>query len=92
MLRFSWDAEKAAANLRKHDVDFHEATTVFGDPLSVSIPDPEHSVGEERWLLLGRSSTGRILVVAHTDRRNEIRIISARPATRLERRTYEKDR
>jgi hypothetical protein len=92
MLRFTWDAEKAAANLRKHTVDFHEATTVFGDPLSVSIPDVEHSVGEERWLLLGRSSIGRILVIAHTDRRNEIRIISARPATKDERGMYEEDR
>jgi hypothetical protein len=92
MLRFTWDLEKAAANLRKHEVHFQEAATAFGDPFSVSIPDPEHSVGEERWLLLGRSSIGRILVVAHTDRPNEIRIISARQATKHEREIYEEDR
>lgn len=92
MLRFTWDPEKATANLRKHGVDFLEAMTAFGDPFSVSIPDPEHSVTEERWLLMGSSSAGRILVVAHTDRRNEIRIINARLATKGERRSYEETR
>ena len=89
MLRFTWDPEKAAANLRKHGVGFPEAVTAFGDPLAISIPDPEHSVAEKRWLLLGTSSAGRILVVAHTDRRDEIRMISARLATKRERRSYE---
>jgi len=91
MLRFVWDREKAAANLRKHAVSFDDAATAFGDPLSITITDPEHSVGEERWLLLGQSATGRLLVVAHTEHRDEIRIISARPATRRERQNYEED-
>ena len=91
MLRFVWDREKAAANVRKHGVSFDEAATAFGDPLSIAVTDPEHSVGEERWLLLGQSATGRLLVVAHTEHRDEIRIISARPATRRERQNYEED-
>jgi uncharacterized DUF497 family protein len=91
MLRFVWDREKATANLRKHAVDFHEGATAFGDLLSITIPDPEHSIGEERWLLLGQSAAGRLLVVAHTERGDEIRIISARPATRGERQTYEEN-
>jgi len=91
MLRFVWDRDKAAANLRKHGVGFDEAATAFGDPLSVTIPDPDHSVGEERWLLLGVSVAGRLLVVAHTERVDEIRLISARAATRRERETYEED-
>ncbi len=92
MLRFVWDRDKAAANLRKHGVDFHEAATAFGDPLSITIPDPEHSIGEERWLLVGQSVEGHLVVVAHTERGDEIRIINARPATRRERQTYEEDR
>lgn len=91
MLRFVWDRDKAAANFRKHGVTFDEAATAFGDALSLSIPDREHSVDEERWLLLGQSAAGRLLVVAHTERNDEIRIISARPATRHERQTYEED-
>ena len=67
-LRFVWDVRKAAANVRKHDVDFQEATTVFDDTLSVTIPDPDHSEDEQRFLLLGLSSRRRLLVVAHTDR------------------------
>lgn len=91
MLRVIWDSDKAAANLRKHGIDFHEAATAFGDPLSITISDPGHAVGEERWLLVGQSLAGHLLVVAHTERRDEIRIISARPATRRERQTYEED-
>jgi uncharacterized protein len=91
MLRFVWDREKAAANLRKHGVEFHEAATAFGDPLSITIPDPHHSIGEERWLLVGQSRAGRLVVVAHTERGDEIRIVNARPATRRERQTYEED-
>src|SRR5207248_3500162 len=86
-----WDRAKAATNLRKHGVDFHEAATAFGDPLSITIPDPQHSIGEERWLLVGQSVAGRLVVVAHTERGDEIRIINARPATRRERQTYEAD-
>ena len=91
MLQFVWDREKAAANLRKHGVDFEEAATAFGDPLSITIPDPDHSAGEERWLLIGEGRTGRLLVVAHTERGDEIRLITARPATRRERQTYEEE-
>ena len=80
-LSFRWDSRKAAANLRKHHVSFNEATTVFDDPLSVTIPDPDHSVGEQRFLLLGISNRGRILVVAHSESDNSIRIISARGPT-----------
>jgi hypothetical protein len=86
-----WDRDKAAANLRKHGVDFEEAATAFGDPLSITIPDPDHSVGEERWLLIGQSGAGRLLVVAHTERGDEIRLINARLATRRERDTYEEE-
>jgi hypothetical protein len=91
VLRFVWDRDKAAANLRKHGVDFEEAATAFGDPLSITIPDPDHSVGEERWLLIGQSGAGRLLVVAHTERGDEIRLINARLATRRERDTYEEE-
>jgi uncharacterized protein len=88
---FIWDPTKAVENLRKHDVDFTEAMTVFADPLSLTIPDPVHSLGEERHLTIGLSWHGRLIVVAHTDRKNEIRLISARKATRTERQNYEED-
>jgi uncharacterized DUF497 family protein len=88
-MRFAWDSAKAEANERKHGVAFDEASTVFGDTLSVSGRDLEHSVGESRWITLGLSSHGRVLVVSHTDRGGVIRIISARPATRKEKRIYE---
>jgi uncharacterized DUF497 family protein len=70
-------------------VSFGEATTAFGDPLSLTVPDPDHAAGEERFLLLGQSDRQRLLVVAHAERGDELRIISARPATRRERRSYE---
>ena len=89
MVRFGWSRDKAAANARKHRVEFSEARTVFGDPLALAIPDPLHSIGEERWILLGRSADGRLLSVAHVDRGDEIRIVSARRATTRERRIYE---
>jgi uncharacterized DUF497 family protein len=89
-LRFTWDARKAAANLRKHGVSFEEAATAFGDPLSITVPDPDHSAEEERYVLLGMSENQRHLVVVHLERaRDEYRLISARPATRRERRQYE---
>lgn len=91
-LRFLWDARKAAANERKHGVTFQEATTVFDDPLSVTILDPDHSVTEQRLLLLGLSNRRRLLVVAHSERGESIRIISARRTNRRERRTYEEDK
>jgi uncharacterized DUF497 family protein len=88
-LRFRWDPRKAAANVRKHGVTFEEAATVFGDRLSVTIADPDHSADEQRFLLLGLSNRRRLLVVAHSERGESIRIISARRVTRRERRTYE---
>jgi uncharacterized DUF497 family protein len=89
---FSWDPRKARANLRKHKVGFPEAMTTFGDPLSVTVPDRLHSAHEFRFILIGRSKRGRLLVISHVERsESEIRLISARLATRLERRQYEED-
>jgi hypothetical protein len=84
-----WDDEKAAANLRKHGVSFEEACTVFTDPFAATGTDPDHSAGEFRWITFGVSTVGRLLTVAHCERDGMIRIISARPATRSERRLYE---
>ena len=89
MLNFEWDPNKAQSNLDKHGVAFEQAATVFGDPLSLTIGDPEHSEGEERFILLGQAITNRLLVVVHTEQRDRIRIISARMATKQENRTYE---
>jgi uncharacterized DUF497 family protein len=89
-VRFEWDRAKGEANLRKHGVSFEEAAGVFFDPLSVTIPDPDHSVGEGRFLTLGVSTVGRVLVVSHTERSNTLRIISARLASASERRRHEK--
>lgn len=89
MLTFEWDANKAESNLTKHQVSFESATTVFGDPDSVTIPDPEHSQIEKRFITLGRSNDEQLLVVIHTDRGDNIRIISARAASRRERKYYE---
>jgi uncharacterized protein len=91
MVIFEWDPDKAASNQRKHGVSFHEAATVFGDPLSVTYYDPEHSHAEHRYLTVGTSQRGRLLIVAHTDRGDHVRIISARKLTRRERKTYEQD-
>jgi len=88
-LRFEWDARKAQANLRKHGVSFAEAATAFEDPLSLTIPDPDHSAVEERFVLIGQSRHQHLVVVAHVERDATIRIISARPATRRERTSYE---
>jgi uncharacterized protein len=84
----SWDPRKAAAN-RSHGVDFDEAASVFLDPLSITFPDPDHSHGEQRYVTIGRSFRERTLVVVHTDREREIRVISARRATPRERRFHE---
>ena len=86
---FEWDREKAVANARKHGVSFEEATTVFGDPLAMNKPDPDHSEGESRFILLGRSDRYRLLVVAYGERPPRTRIISARSAARRERKRYE---
>lgn len=88
-MRFEWGRAKAEANRRKHRVSFDEATTIFFDPLSVTIPDPDHSGGERRFITMGISSNGRLLVVAHTERGSVLRLISARPASAVERKRYE---
>ena len=90
-LELEWDPLKALGNLSKHGVSFREASTVFGDPLSVTVPDPDHSRDEARCVTVGMSSNRRILVVIHTDRGDRVRIISARPATRRETMIYEED-
>jgi uncharacterized DUF497 family protein len=89
-VRFEWNASKAAANLRKHGLSFDEAASVFFDPLSATGDDPDHALEERRFVTFGVSSAGRLLVVAHAERNDAIRIISARPATRAERNVYEK--
>jgi uncharacterized DUF497 family protein len=86
---FEWDPAKAESNARKHGVTFTEAATAFGDPLSVTVADPRHSLAEERYVLFGRSDRGRLLAVMHTERGMIIRIISARLMTPRERREYE---
>lgn len=88
-MRLEWDARKARANLQKHRVSFEEASTVFLDPLSATADDPEHSADERRFVTFGMSSSGRLLVVAHAERGDAIRIVSARRATRAEREIYE---
>lgn len=89
--QFEWDPKKAASNVKKHGVDFQEAATVFGDPLAVLREDPDHSIGEMRYLLLGTSTRERLLVVAFAERSPRTRLISARLATRRERRQYEEE-
>ena len=88
-MEFEWNPDKADINLRKHNISFHEATTVFDDSLSVTFPDPDRSMGEERYVIIGMSELGKVLIVSHTDRENRIRIISARTANRQEKRFYE---
>ncbi len=87
-LTFEWDEEKAKANLKKHKVSFEEAKTVFNDPFLWTFPDPEHSESEERYINIGRSARGRVLVVIHTERGSNIRLISCCKATANERRAY----
>ena len=88
-LNFEWDADKARENYRKHRVSFEEGITVFGDPFSITIDDPDHSADEQRYIDIGTSEKGRVLVVSYTERGGSIRIISCRRATRSERRRYE---
>lgn len=88
-MEFDWDEAKARRNLSRHGVSFHEAATVFGDSLAITFSDPDHSVGEERLLTFGTSLDGRLLAVIHTARGSSVRIISARRATRRERKIYE---
>lgn len=88
-MEFEWDRDKAAQNLEKHDVSFDEAVTVFHDPLAATFDDPDHSAGEQRFVTIGYSSQNRLIVVAHTERGESIRIISARLATSQERKRHE---
>ena len=88
-LFFEWDDAKARTNFKKHAVSFEESTTVFGDPGEITIHDPTHSIEEDRFISIGHSYRGRVLVVVYTDRRDNIRIISARLATRKEKENYE---
>jgi len=88
---FEWDPKKAEANARKHDVTFDEPSTSFGDPLALLMPDPDHSLSEQRYVLLGMSNRRRLLVVAFAERPPRTRLISARRATRRERRRYEQE-
>jgi uncharacterized DUF497 family protein len=88
-MRFIWNARKAAANLKKHGVSFEEASTALADDHAITGADPDHSVGELRWITFGVSDRGRLLVVSHTEDGDIIRLISGRPATRPERKLYE---
>jgi uncharacterized DUF497 family protein len=88
-MEFEWNPDKATRNFEKHGVSFQEAATVFKDPLSVTFGDPNHSIGESRYIIIGISRFGQLLIVAHTDRGEKVRIISARKATRQEQRFYE---
>lgn len=91
MLIFEWDTDKAKKNIETHGVSFDEASTTFKDTLSLTIHDPLHSDEEDRFILIGSSIENRLLVVVHTERGNKIRIISARKATKKERRQYEEN-
>jgi uncharacterized protein len=88
-LEFAWDPQKAESNLKQHGISFDDATTVFRDTLSITIPDPDHSDLENRFIDIGMSHRGELLVVSYTERKDRIRIISARRATRAERKNYE---
>ena len=88
-MNFEWDPGKAAQNRRKHEIAFYEAATVFGDPSAPTYPEPGHSISEQRFITVGSSNTGRLLIVAHADRGEKIRIISARKTTMGERNEYD---
>ena len=88
-MKFTWNRRKDVANLEKHGLSFAEASTVFGDPLTASIPDPDHSEGEVRFVTMGYSARNRLIVVCHTEEGDTVRIISAREATPYERKKYE---
>jgi uncharacterized DUF497 family protein len=88
---FDWDENKAKSNLDKHGVSFDEATSVFDDPLFLTFLDTENSIHEQRFIIIGESTKGKLLVVSYTERQNHTRLISARPATRKERKAYESE-
>ena len=86
---YEWDQEKATSNLEKHEVSFEEAASVFDDPLYIDFYDPDHSIEEHRYLIMGQSTAGRLLIVSYTERDDVVRLISAREVTSAERRAYE---
>ena len=88
-MKFEWGKDKERRNIRKHAISFDEAVTVFYDPLSATFADPDHSIEEDRFITVGYSSQGRLFVISYTERGDAIRIISARPATMLERKRHE---
>ena len=88
-MEFDWDSNKASSNLSKHGVSFDEAQTIFDDPLYVDFYDPDHSLDEHRYIIVGHSNTSRLLVMSYTERGDAIRLISAREATRGELTAYE---
>lgn len=88
-MKFEWDKQKADTNLKKHGVTFQEAASVFGDVLSITYPDPDHSIRENRFITVGISRFGRVLIISHTDRGKNVRIINARKTTRKEHKYYE---
>jgi uncharacterized DUF497 family protein len=88
-MKFEWDPKKATANVKKHGVTFQEAATIFGDPLAITFDDPDHSVSENRYITFGLSLQKRLIVVSHTERGDQTRIINARLMDRKERRIYE---
>ena len=90
-MEIEWDPKKALANKKKHGVSFEEAASIFGDPVAITFNDPDHSVGELRYITFGLSDSRRMHVVSHTDRNERIRIISARRMTRKEKRIYEEE-
>jgi hypothetical protein len=90
-VEFEWDPKKEAKNIRKHKVTFSEAATVFGDTLSTTVSDPDHSEEEDRYIIIGQSQRARLLMVSHTERGERIRIVSARPLTPTEREAYEEE-
>ncbi|WP_071192745.1 BrnT family toxin [Trichormus sp. NMC-1] len=90
-LKFEWDEDKDKLNQKKHGVSFEEAVSIFNDPLSINFDDPEHSLGETRYIIIGLSDQGRYLFVSHADRNDKIRLISARLVTPKERRYYERE-
>lgn len=90
-MEFEWDPQKATRNLRKHKISFTEAATVFDDPLSITVADPDHSAEEDRFIIVGQSYRRRLLIVSFAERGDRIRIISARELTRSERKAYEEE-
>jgi len=91
MIEFEWDPSKAKENLRKHGVSFDEGAAIFQDPLGITIYDPDHSIQENRYITIGSTLTGRVIMVGHTDRYGRTRIINAREITRKERKAYENE-